>query len=396
MLTEYLYRKPGMDTLAHNWVFYFEHNTGGIPQREDYTLYGETFRLEGAINKILIAGIREGYRAMQDYVRRSEHVATATGGEYVKGMTGMAKHMVYTPYGIAEMRKQIGIIADDECAVIPTCESVCGTDLGQMHEVEAGTFSESRYGTTVGHEMFGIIVGVGKNGKGIVQIGDLVKESENTLIVVSGVGATGHQLALVASSDRFPVVGIEPVFNRSRFAIRNEACSQIFDSAQEVEGFLQEWRKGRTNPNIVVSVMSGDEKAYQGANQLLAMAGRLQFQRKVGIAFGLYGNDKLMPGDPQSRRQKDFVLSRGHIITENGDEWWGIAGRDKEAWKRVFNLYSITPDGRLLNPEFVAKMKRTIRLSSMHSFDGALSLGAKLIHAETSSSELKIAANTIS
>lgn len=491
MSTEHLYRKDGMDKLARDWVFDYERDTGGIPQRENYTLYPETFRLEGAINDILIKGIREGYRAMQNYVRLKEHITTATGGEYVKGMTGIVKHMVYTPYGIEKMRKKIGIVADDECVVIPVCRSLCGTDVGQMHDVEAGTFSESRYGTTVGHEMFGIVVGVGKKGKGIVQIGDLVNfdshyacegrghenfdycvksglgcdgivsirgtlkedgitrndpidgyfgnlvkcklsavpgimsaemaqhvvpsaleslgnvamimnhleklglavKPENTLVVVVGVGATGHQLALVASSIQFPVIGIEKEFNRRRFAIRNEACSQIFDSAQEVEGFLQEWRRGRTNPNIVVSVMSGDEDAYQGANQLLALAGRLQFQKKVGIAFGLYGNDKPMPGDPKARRQRDFVLSRRHF-----DEWWGIAGRDKEAWEKVYKLYSIDSNGKLLNPDFVAKMNRTFRLlkyPSVYSFDDALRLGERFIHANLSSSELKLGANVI-
>ncbi len=492
LFSEHLYRQSGMDKLSRDWVFHTE-NAAGI-RRENYTLYTETFILDSAVNDILIKGIQEGYRSMQDYVRLKERIMTATGGEYVKGMTGIAQHMVYTPYGIEEMRKKIGIVEDDECAVIPVCRSLCGTDVGQMHEVDVGTFSESRYGTTVGHEMFGIVVGVGK--KGIVQIGDFVnfdshyacegrghenfddcvksglgcdgivsirgtlkedgitrndptdgyfgnlvkcklsaipgimsvdmaqhvvpstleslgniamimnhieniglaREPENTLVVVMGVGATGHQLALVASLEQFPVIGIEKNFNRSRFAIRNGACSQIFDSAQEIEGFLQEWRKGRKNPNIVISVMSGDEEAYHGANQLLAMAGRIQFQRKVGIAFGLYGNDKSMPGDPQSRRQKDFVLSRKHFTTENGEEWWGIAGRDKEAWEKVFRLYSIAPDGQLLNPDFIAKMNRTFRLikyPSVYSLNDALRLGEKFINANLSSSELKLGANVI-
>lgn len=498
MLTEYLYRQPGMDKLARDWVFYYERDVVRIPERENYATYSEASRLNGAVNDILLKGIHEGYSAMQNYVRAMQRISTATGGEYAKGMYGIAEHLVYTPFGIAQMRKKIGIPADDECTVIPLCRSLCGTDLSQMHEVEAGTFSKSRYGTTVGHEMFGIVVGVGKKGNGIVQIGDFVnfdshyacegrghgnfddcaksglgcdgiasikgtlnedgetrnepidgyfgnlvkckisaipgimsadmaqqvvpstleslgniamisnhmekiglaKEPENTLVVVIGVGATGHQLALVASADKFPVIGIEPDPSRRKLAKDNEACLQVFDSASRAEEFLLKWREKHNEPNIIVSVMSGDEDAYQGANQLLALAGRLKFQKRVGIAFGLYGNDKSMPGDPDARRQRDVVLNRGHFVTDDGDEWFGITGRDKDAWKRVFTLYAVNSDGQLLNPTFVAKMKRTIKFlnypsaSISYNFDRALEIGSKFIHTELYS-ELKIAAGEL-
>lgn len=166
---------------------------------------------------------------------------------------------------------------------------------------------------------------------------------EQTLCVVSGLGATGYPMAAVATQYGQTVIGINPSAGKREFALKQGACSAAYATMAEAAPHVA----GKTQ--VIVVVTAGDEGAYADA---LAFLDGLDasITRKVLIAFGLFEDAaKPLPGTPTDLKnaagaplpQRDFVFSRHHFVTAQKTEVYGVCGRNLAAWRRL--MTDLTP-----------------------------------------------------
>lgn len=158
----------------------------------------------------------------------------------------------------------------------------------------------------------------------------LLAQQAKTLVVVSGLGATGYPMAAVATHYGFEVIGINPSASKRDFALQQGAVVAAYQSLAEAESHLE------GKENVIVIETSGNQQALAASvlwinNLRSALTGR-----RAAIVFGLFSDVQApMPFDPQQRPQRDFVFSRQEFKTTEGSEIYGVCGRDLQAWQTL-------------------------------------------------------------
>lgn len=189
---------------------------------------------------------------------------------------------------------------------------------------------------------------------------DLLKQPEQTLFVVVGLGATGYPMAAVATHYGFEVVGINPSESKRLFALEQQAVVQALPDFSTLEDLSKD------KSQVVVVITAGAEVAHQEALDWLEA--RTEFQRKVAIEFGLFSDATkplpyctLLQGE-KPLSQRDFVFSRHSFETPTKTEVYGVCGRDLEAWQTL--MRDIQPDGQGQPPLLVRQLNAAVHVLS--------------------------------
>lgn len=160
----------------------------------------------------------------------------------------------------------------------------------------------------------------------------LTKEPEKTLLVVSGLGATGYPMACVAKHYNFYVVGINPSIGKRDFAKKQRAVDVAYQTLEEVEPHLSQFE------NIAIVVTADHPSAHEDAIAFLETKASSK-KRKVAILFGLYADPTQpiagAPTEFAQMPQRDFVFSRHSYTSESRVEVYGVCGRDLKSWQTL-------------------------------------------------------------
>jgi threonine dehydrogenase-like Zn-dependent dehydrogenase len=166
----------------------------------------------------------------------------------------------------------------------------------------------------------------------------LTSDPSKTLLVVSGLGATGYPMAAVAKHYGFFVAGVNPSASKRDFAKEQGAVDAAYETLDEVLVHKNEFE------NIVIVVTAGQNSAHEDAMKFLATQASDR-KRKVAILFGLYSDPKQpIAGAPEQFAQvpqRDFVFSRQSFKTGEGVEVYGVCGRDLKSWQSL--MLDLTP-----------------------------------------------------
>jgi threonine dehydrogenase-like Zn-dependent dehydrogenase len=222
----------------------------------------------------------------------------------------------------------------------------------------------------------------------------LTSDPSKTLLVVSGLGATGYPMAAVAKHYGFFVAGINPSASKRDFAKKQGAVDVAYETLDEVLVHKNEFE------NIVIVVTAGQNSAHEDAMKFLATQASDR-KRKVAILFGLYSDPKQpIAGAPEQFAQvpqRDFVFSRQSFKTGEGVEVYGVCGRDLKSWQSL--MLDLTPvNGEI--PHLVnmlnAAQLQVLGESALSDIAQTLNQGAA--HVESSlraKNALKLVANLI-
>lgn len=166
----------------------------------------------------------------------------------------------------------------------------------------------------------------------------LTRDPKKTLLVVSGLGATGYPMAAVAKHYGFYVVGVNPSESKRIFAVNQGVADVAYQTLQEVQPHLEQFE------NIAIVVTADHPSAHEGAIEFLTTNAAAK-KRKVAILFGLYPDSKQpiagAPAEFAELPQRDFVFSRKSYTSPEGVEVYGVCGRDLKSWQTL--MKDLTP-----------------------------------------------------
>lgn len=158
----------------------------------------------------------------------------------------------------------------------------------------------------------------------------LLQDPAQTLVIVSGLGATGYPMTAVATHYGFEVIGINPSAGKREFALQQGAIKAGYATLAEAESHLA----GKTN--LIVIETSGNQQALHDSIAWLNAKKGAVAGKRVAIVFGLFSDASApMPFDAQQRPQRDFVFSRQEFVTDEGTGVYGVCGRDLTSWETL-------------------------------------------------------------
>lgn len=133
-------------------------------------------------------------------------------------------------------------------------------------------------------------------------------EGNKNVMVITGLGATGMPLAIIARHYGFPVIGIENTAWRRETARNLGVCDAVFENAAQAMQYLGSNEKYADTSSLIVPVMVGSQDVYADAYALVQNRVE-QFPKKdknslphIIVAFGLLSNPDTrleLPGIPQ-------------------------------------------------------------------------------------------------
>jgi threonine dehydrogenase-like Zn-dependent dehydrogenase len=189
----------------------------------------------------------------------------------------------------------------------------------------------------------------------------LTQNTDKSILVVGGLGATGYPLAAVSKHYGFQVWGINPSEGKRVFAEKAGACDQTMATTQELLPKFQAALKDGVE-NLIIVVMSGDQGALKDALAVLNDPSLSTAQHRACVAFGLFADAQApMPGMPASAKpmaQRDFVFSRQSYTSEQGVEVYGVCGRDLKSWKTL--MKDLEPDSSGNAPQLTQMLNKAI------------------------------------
>lgn len=164
---------------------------------------------------------------------------------------------------------------------------------------------------------------------------------QETLCIVSGLGATGYPMAAVATHYGFHVAGINPSAGKREFAMKQGVCAETYATLAEAATLLPNFK------HVAIVVTADHPQAHEDALAFLESA--TVPGKKVAILFGLFADPKLplshVPAEFAALPQRDFVFSRKSFTSPKGVEVYGVCGRDITAWQLLMNDLKPTADG---------------------------------------------------
>lgn len=229
-------------------------------------------------------------------------------------------------------------------------------------------------------------------------VGLLDKPSE-TILVVSGLGATGYPLAAVGTHYGCQVWGVNPSAGKRVLAEQAGVCVQTVAETKSLAPLLAQAVKAGQVKTIVIATMVGDVAALEDALTVLHDT-NLATARRSAIVFGLYADAKKpMPGLPagQTTPQRDFVFSRQSYTSPDGVEVYGVCGRDLQAWQTL--MKDLVPvDGQV--PALVKQLNQVIYTlpvaDPLQTIAETLGQGPDAVHALLKEhNAMKLAANLV-
>lgn len=184
-----------------------------------------------------------------------------------------------------------------------------------------------------------------------IQQAGFLDKPEETLCIVSGLGATGYPMAAVATHYGFDVMGINPSEGKRTFALQQGACQETFAQLEEVATKVKNYKK------VVIVVTADVPAAHEQALQFLNTVVPAETER-LAIIFGLFADPALplplVPAPYDTMPQREFVFSRHSCITPSGVQVIGVCGRDIGAWEML--LKDLQPDAQGNPPHLVAML----------------------------------------
>ena len=164
-----------------------------------------------------------------------------------------------------------------------------------------------------------------------------------TLFVI-GEGATGRPLSAFATSDGYKVIGIEPDETYRQLSDNRQVCERIYSNVQEaITREIPILEKAGVK-DVVVSVMSGDQRALNEGMRLLRSVNVGEQGRRVLVVFGLFNDPNAkMPFVSIDVSQNSFVFDRMTDRTEDGIEITGVCGRRWETWDEMLKDFQRDP-----------------------------------------------------
>ncbi|MBI3577034.1 alcohol dehydrogenase catalytic domain-containing protein [Candidatus Gottesmanbacteria bacterium] len=172
----------------------------------------------------------------------------------------------------------------------------------------------------------------------------------HTMLIVSGLGATGYPLTAFATHNELRVVGIDPAPSQRQLADENNTCEATFATTQEAENYAIPQVETASIHNVVVAIMSGHPQALKDGIDLLRGTGFSSNNRRVLVVFGLFNDPSApMPFIPQDfgLTQRDFVFNRRNYKTDDGIEIVGVCGRSRQTWFDMMDDFSPHQPGGL-------------------------------------------------
>lgn len=192
----------------------------------------------------------------------------------------------------------------------------------------------------------------------------LLENPSESLVVVSGLGATGYPMAAVAKHYGFDVVGVNPSEGKRSFALDQK----VVDSAYQDLSMLKSHVPGKKN--VIVIVTAGVEQAHQEAlDWLESLTEETGIERRAAIIFGLFSDaEKPLPYCPadlltkqgQPLPQRDFVFSRKSFETKSRTEVYGVCGRDLRSWQML--MTDLAPNDQGQPPRLVEQLNAAIHV----------------------------------
>lgn len=155
-------------------------------------------------------------------------------------------------------------------------------------------------------------------------------DKNNSVMLITGLGATGYQLACVSKYYGLDVIGLENDSSRREFA--KNTLNLVFDSFESLNSYINE-ESSLEDKDFILCEMSGNKQVITSGFEFLENLKNRG--RKVFIAFGLVHDPSFVVKFNQEENQNEFVLSRKSLISEIGTEVYGICGRDLDAWREL-------------------------------------------------------------
>lgn len=222
----------------------------------------------------------------------------------------------------------------------------------------------------------------------------LTETPAQTLLIVSGLGATGYPMAAVAKHYGFTVVGVNPSPSKRDFALAQGAVDHAYANLAEVAPQTSGYE------HVVIVVTADQPEAHEAALEFLATK-LAPTQRKVAILFGLYADPKQplvgAPSPYTNMPQRDFVFSRHHFTLASGLEVYGVCGRDLEAWQGLMqDLKPNQGEAPALTKMLNAAQLQVTGQPKLKALATLLNQGAATVEAELrAAGALKLVANLL-
>lgn len=138
-------------------------------QREEYYMRLAEAQLEEFLNRLLCKewGIPRPPSEIQRMILNMPR-RVFKGATYISEFLGPTTCLAYvaSPDGLGRIeavRRNTVPPSPDDIVVMPTCVSLCGTDVGLIEQLKKGKLNPQMLNLIAGHEMAGFIVAVGKN-----------------------------------------------------------------------------------------------------------------------------------------------------------------------------------------------------------------------------------------
>lgn len=178
-------------------------------------------------------------------------------------------------------------------------------------------------------------------------------DKNNSVMIITGLGATGYQLACVLKYYGLDVIGIENDSKRREFA--KNTLNLVFDSVKSFNAYVKQ-ETNLQEKDFILCEMSGNKEVITSSFDFLE---RLKNKgRKVFIAFGLVHDPSFVVKFNQEENQNEFVLSRKSFTSDMDTEVYGICGRDLEAWRQLIeDLSSDNEDSHRLANNLLSSIK---------------------------------------
>lgn len=211
---------------------------------------------------------------------------------------------------------------------------------------------------------------------------DAVTDTGRKILLISGLGATGYPLSVVAKHYGYEVVGIEPSEGNRNLAIQNDTCHTCATSSEAHEYVRERLQAGEID-TVITAVMSGNPQAYEDVLDLQRGITDTRL-RKILIAFGLFSDSMVrMPGVDEPVPQREFVFGRRNGRTSDGTEVYGVCGRSMSAWRTLIDdlspdISGIKPKNAQLVANFNAAILLEMNIDHFKIFAGNMLLGDEL------------------